>query len=277
MLIDTHTHVGLIYDHYEPLTPRAMLDWMDAHDVEKVVLLPLESPEGSSFYLTTWDILKVSHEHPDRFIPFCVVDPRMYVSRGRDSFRNIIGHYVHIGAKGFGEVIPGLAIDHPLQQETFAVCDDMKLAIVLHMDNRCCFDTPDLKGLETVVRNFPNATFIGHGPGFWAPISADVTQEEMGDYPKRPVVPGGRVDALMTQYPNLWADLSAGSGSNALMRDWEYGQAFLERHRKKLLFGTDYLHPAQNIPHFEMFASAAISNEARRAIGSENAIRLLNL
>jgi predicted TIM-barrel fold metal-dependent hydrolase len=254
-----------------------MLQWMDEHDVEKAVPLPLESPESASFYIPTWDMLRLCAEHPDRFIPFCVCDPRMSVSRGRESFRSIVTRYVDMGAKGFGEVKVGLPIAHPLLQDIYAVCGELRLPLLFHCDNVRCTDTCDLAGLEAMLRAFPDVRFIGHAPGFWAAISADVTQEEMGGYPRRPVAPGGRLDELLARYSNLYADLSAGSAHTAITRDWEFGQAFLERHHRKLLFATDYLHPGQNVPQFEMFASATLSEEARRAIARENAERVLAL
>jgi hypothetical protein len=277
MFIDTQVHVGPLYDQREPLTPRALLEWMDAHDVEMAAPLPLESPEAVSYYITSFEMLKLAKEHPDRFLPFCVMDPRMSTSGRKEGPRNVIRRYVEMGAVGFGEVIPPLPIDDPLQMDVFAACDEFHLPVVLHQDNRYCTDTPDLAGLERVVKAYPNATFIGHGPGFWAPISGDATQEEMGGYPKRPVAPGGAVERLMSTYSNLWADLSAGSGHNAITREWEYGQRFLERFSHKLLFATDYLYPGQPIPHFEMLATANLTDGARRSIASGNARRLLNL
>ena len=44
---------------------------------------------------------------------------------------------------------------------------------------------------------------------------------------------------LLADYPNLYADMSAGSGFNALSRDEDFTAGFLHRHRKKLLFGSD--------------------------------------
>ena len=44
----------------------------------------------------------------------------------------------------------------------------------------------------------------------------------------------------MRQYPNLYADLSAGSGLKALQRDRDFGRAFLCEFQDKLLFGRDY-------------------------------------
>ena len=45
---------------------------------------------------------------------------------------------------------------------------------------------------------------------------------------------------IMRQYPNLYADLSAGSGLRALQRDRAFGREFLIEFQDKLLFGRDY-------------------------------------
>lgn len=277
MLIDTHVHVGPLWDTYDEMTPKIMLDWMDAHDIEMAVPLPLESPESSSYYILTRDMLALCAAHPDRFIPFCVVDPRMAVGRGKESFRSIIGAYVDQGVVGFGEIKVGLPMNDPLLQQIYEACDDLGLPVVFHIDSVRCTDTPSLDGLEAMLRAYPNVNYIGHAPGFWSAISADVTEADMGGYPKRPVVPGGRLDHLFATYDNLYADLSAGSAHTAITRDWEFGQAFMERNHKRLLFATDYLYPAQEIPQFEMFTSADLSDAARAAIGSENARGLLGL
>lgn len=277
MLIDTHVHIGRVWDTYEPLTPEDMLAWMDQHEIEKAVPLPLESPESASYYIPTREMLTLCKKYPDRFIPFCVVDARMSMSRGKEGFRDRIRRYVEEGAVGFGELKIGLPLGDPRLQMLYGLCEEFRLPVLFHCDNIRCTDTPDLRGLEAMLQMFPNVTFIGHAPGFWAAISADVTEKDRGSYPQRPVVPGGRLDELLSTYPNLYADLSAGSAYNALTRDWTFGEAFLERHHRKLLFATDYLYRGQEVPQFEMFAKARLSEAARRAIGSENARRLFRL
>jgi predicted TIM-barrel fold metal-dependent hydrolase len=44
---------------------------------------------------------------------------------------------------------------------------------------------------------------------------------------------------MLSEFPNLYADLSANSGRNALGRDPEFAAAFLDRHQNKLMFGCD--------------------------------------
>ena len=58
-------------------------------------------------------------------------------------------------------------------------------------------------------------------------------------YPKGPVTPGGITDRLLSDYPNVYADSSAGSGLKALLRDEDHARAFLARHQDKIMFGSD--------------------------------------
>ena len=62
-----------------------------------------------------------------------------------------------------------------------------------------------------------------------------------------PVIPG-RVPQLLGKYKNLYGDISAGSGSNAIMRDPEYGAIFLETFQDQLVFGTDTAMPPKVRP-----------------------------
>jgi hypothetical protein len=50
---------------------------------------------------------------------------------------------------------------------------------------------------------------------------------------------GGLTDRYLSDYPNLYGDLSAGSGQNALSRDEDHAREFLRRHQSKLMFGSD--------------------------------------
>ena len=88
-----------------------------------------------------------------------------------------------------------------------------------------------------MLKAYPKATFIGHGNAFWANISADVPAGIA--YPTGKIQPGGLTDRMLADYPNLYADLSANSGRNALARDPDFAPAFLIRHKDKLLFGSD--------------------------------------
>ncbi len=76
---------------------------------------------------------------------------------------------------------------------------------------------------------------------------------------------------------NLWGDLSASSGAGALSRDRAFGQRFLARRADRILFGSDYLKPAQPVPQFELLASFDLPADVRTGIERGNAAKLLGL
>ena len=275
MIIDTHTHVGQVWAHLPALSPEAMLRWLDEHGVERAVLLPLESPESSSLPILTREVLVLARRHPDRFIPFAVIDPRASI-REQD-LRPLFEGYIEQGARGFGEHKVGLPIDDPRSQTLYGLAGELGLPVVLHMDGLRNTDAVGLPGLERMLRLFPQTTFIGHAPGWWSSISGDCTEADLNGYPQGPVTPGGAADRLLSQHANMWADLSAGSGARAISRDAEFGRAFLERHQEKLLFATDYLYPGQDVPQFELLERMELTPAAREKILHGNAERLLGL
>jgi predicted TIM-barrel fold metal-dependent hydrolase len=250
---------------------------MDAHNVAKAVVLPLVSPESSSYLNLTDQAIAAAKRHPDRLVPFCCIDPRTSYSGGRAGLRAMVKEYVDQGAKGFGEHKAGLRIDDPKMLALYEVCDDLKLPVLFHTDRERGMDSPGLPHLENVLKAFPHVTFIGHGPGFWASISGNATAADLGGYPTGTVKPGGALDRLFDAYGNLWGDLSAGSGAGALARDRDFGRQFLIRRADRLLFGTDYLRPEQNVPQFELLASFELPSEVRAKIERENATALLRL
>jgi hypothetical protein len=123
----------------------------------------------------------------------------------------------------------------------------------------------------------PGANFIGHATTFWSSISGGATQGEFKGYPKGPVKPGGALDRLMDKYPNLYGDLSAGSGLNAIRRDAKFGREFLIRHADRMLFGTDYLSDGQEVEQFEFLEKLDLPGEVQSKIFRQNARRILGL
>lgn len=275
--IDVHTHIGTTWNGNKELTADGLLHWMDEHDVERSVLLPLTSPESSSFLLLTEPALKAAKDHPDRFTAFCSIDPRTSVRGGRKGFLEVISRYVDQGARGFGEHKVGLDFDDPLMMQIYDVCQEVEIPLLFHMDNQRGKDQPGLPRLEHALSTFPKLNFIGHGPGWWASIAGGLTQKDLMSYPKGKVAAGGAIDRLMEKYPNIYGDLSAGSGANSISRDREFGRAFLIRRQDRLLFGTDYLQPGQNVPQFELFNSLDLPQEAAGKIFRSNAERVLKL
>lgn len=275
--IDVHTHLGQIWNHTRELTATGLLKWMDEHEIERAVVMPVVSPEAASFLLTTDFVLAQTKPHRDRLIPFCCIDPRTSYSGERHGLRHMLRQYVEQGAKGFGEHKPGVPIDDPRSMEIYAVCGELKLPLLFHLDEQRNTDEPGLPGLEMALAKNPDTIMIGHGPGWWASVSGDIAAKDLGGYPTGPVAPGGAVDRLMEKYPNLYGDLSAGSGAGALARDGTFGKAFLTRRQDRLMFGTDYLSPGQEVPQFDVLKKIELPAEVEAKVFRQNAIRILRL
>jgi predicted TIM-barrel fold metal-dependent hydrolase len=284
--IDIHTHLGTFYWGRE-LTADGLIKLMDQHDIERAVVLPLVSPESSPYPQTSEAALAAHKAHPDRLIAFCAVDPRVTTGNpsrfghvdGPRGIKEIVLRYKELGARGFGEHKVGLPFDHPLMMAVYEACAELELPILFHLDDIRSFDTPGLPRLENVLKQFPSLPLIGHAAGFWASISGDATTADFGRYPKipTPVTPGGALDRLMERYKNLYGDLSEPGGYSAIARDKEFGRQFLIRRAEQLLFGTDFLMPDQEIPHFALYESLDLPDEVQQKLFRGNAIRLLRL
>jgi predicted TIM-barrel fold metal-dependent hydrolase len=256
---------------------------MDEWGIEKGVVLPICSPETSFFYHTNEQTFDLYHRYPDRIIPFCCLDPRFGGHSPTTDFSWLLAEYQEQGARGVGEITANLYIDDPLVINLFRQCGEAGLPVTFHLANRIggmygVIDDRRLPRLERVLRECPDTVFLGHAMSFWAEVSADVDDETRGGYPKGPVVVPGRVQELMSTYPNLYGDLSAGSGFNAIARDPEYGIRFLEEFQDRLLFGTDLCHHNQDAPIVAFFRQLReekrISEAAYEKIAHANARKL---
>ena len=276
--IDVHTHLGIPMLRDNALTAKMMLDWMDKHNIEKVVVLALVSPESWMYPIMSNWVLEQTKAHRDRLLPFVDIDPRRAVYlRGRKAFVDMLSRYLEAGAVGVGEHKCGVAVDDPRNLEFFSAVSELELPLLFHMDTVRNTDKPGLPGLEKALQAAPKARFIGHANGWWANVSGDCTPKDMGTYPKGPVSPGGAVDQLLDKYPNIYGDISAGSGCNALTRDKKWGREFLVRHADRLMFGTDYLMTGQNIPQFKALEEFDLPPDVKEKICRTNAEKVLKL
>lgn len=273
-MIDFHVHIGNIYRHDYPnkigISASQLIERMDREGIEISVLLPLESPEGAFGYFLTEHAIKARDMYPERLIAFMCVDPRM-----SESAKMIDVFVKNYGCSGLGEHINELAFDDERNKIIYAKCDEYGLPLVFEINVNYCYDEVGLPRLEECLKEYPNVKFCGHGPSFWTAISGD--DDGKGGYPKRPITPGGALDRLLDRYDNLYADISAGSGHNALTRDPDFTHGFVDRHWKKLLFGTDYMGHGQSLPQIEWLKTLDVTTEVRMAIASENARKLLNI
>ena len=268
-MIDIHTHIGPLSfaPDWPTLTAEMLIERMDENGIEKSVILTLDSPEAVDGCLTVPEALKAVDTYPDRLIAFAAVDPR------RNKVAEKIRLYREMGCRGFGEHKMGLEVDDPRCQVIYETCGEIGWSVLFHHDPQLNIDENGLPRTEQMVKKFPETKFIMHGPGWWCEISGDCTVR--GGYPKGPVSPGGAIDRLLSAYPNLYADISAGSGHNALTRDLGFTPGFLDRHWQKICFGTDLLRDGQELPTVDWFKNLDLTPEKRAAIAWQNADKLI--
>lgn len=276
-MIDAHVHLGPAFAKPvgEPwLTAEQLVDRMNRWGIDRAVLLPLDSPEASPRgFFSNHDCLTAYHRFPERLLPFCCVDPR------RPDAVDLLPEWREAGCLGFGEHKTELAIDDFRSQRLYKACGELNWPVLIHLDHLAPFqlnwDEPGLPRFQRLVEELPHVTFIMHGPGWWSELSAHAPPGVI--YPPGPLELGGVADRLLSEAPNVYADLSAYSAYNALTRDPDFTPGFLKRNWQKLLFGTDYLKPGQECPIVEWVRKVDISEEWREAIQEGNLRRLLRL
>ena len=155
----------------------------------------------------------------------------------------VLTEAVKAGAQGFGEMKFQVAADGPELRRIYALAAELHVPILIHFQevdhfpNEGTWSTGFAKTFESILKTYPKTTFIGHADAFWANVSADYHNEAA--YPAGPIKRGGLTDKWLGDYPNLFGDMSANSGNNAMSRDAEFTADFLKRHQNKLLFGSD--------------------------------------
>ena len=149
--------------------------------------------------------------------------------------REVLVAALRAGAIGIGEQKFMVDADSRAVAMVAEIAQEFGVPVLLHFQFGR-YNT-GFENFPRIVEKFPKVTFIGHAQTWWANIDAKADQKVL--YPKGPVTPGGLTDKYLTDYPNVFADMSAGSGLNALLRDEDHARAFIARHQDKLMFGSD--------------------------------------
>jgi len=235
-IVDIHQHLN-----YSGRTDAQFFAHQAAMGVTMTVLLPAGRPvnqpsthDGKSNGLAAAisgnePAFVLAARHPDKLRCFAneVADVPDAVE--------IIRPFLKRGGIGIGEQKFGVAADSPHIGALAELAGEFNVPVLLHFQHGTY--NLGLDRFHKILERFPQVNFIGHAQTWWGNIDRRHKPETM--YPQGPVTPGGLTDRLLTEHPNMFGDLSAGSGLNALVRDEDHTRAFLERHQDKLLFGSD--------------------------------------
>jgi len=291
--IDAHQHVfwqqrndsGLVTDMDEQ---GVRLAWLLSWDIPRSddppnyhgVLNPEHLREdGSHPGIPLSDLLRARDRFPDRFVvgycpnPLLPPAPRVLEAAARMHDVRVCGEWKF-----------RVLFDDPRCLELFSAAGALGLPVVLHLDVPYLANPkggkpvyqPNWYGgtvdnLERALQACPQTIFLGHAPGFWREIS-DGAGDNPDRYPSGPVVPGGRLQPLLDQYPNLHLDLSAGSALKALERDPQHAVDFLKKYQDRVLFARDDYGGALA----QFLATLPLSLDTQEALYFRNAERLLS-
>ena len=268
MKIDCHQHVN-----WQGIDAQKLLAHLDSLSVDKAWLHSWEAIDGglewNYIHISISDLIKTCEAYPERFIPFAAPDPR------RPEVVSRLEKLVKKGVKGYGELKVHTTYDSPDCVRIFRRCGELGLPVLFHLQYLIEDFQPEvwygghIDNVERALKLCPETNFIGHGPGWWAEISDD-GQALTSHYPTGPIIPG-HIIRLLRSYPNIYADISAGSGLNALKRDRHFGREFLINHAEKVLYGTDWIDDG----HMKFLEELTLPEKVANKIFFENALRLV--
>jgi uncharacterized protein len=268
-IIDIHQHTT-----YSGRSDAELIAHQREMGVTKTVLLPAGSKYGLAAGAGGNDtVVAIARQYPKEYVFFANELPDI------PETRSVIEKYLKMGAIGIGEQKFHVDIDSGHIDLVASIAREFNVPVLLHFENNVY--NLGIENLSKVLARHPRVNFIGHAQTWWGNIDKNHVQTEM--YPKTPVTPGGITDRLLSDYPNMYGDMSAGSGLNSMLRDEDHARGFLKRHRDKLLFGSDCSDRKANGPDclgskiIAAIRRLAPDDQARRKILCDNASRLLKI
>ncbi|MBL9117123.1 MAG: amidohydrolase family protein [Verrucomicrobiaceae bacterium] len=279
-VIDIHQHTN-----YHGRSDEHLVAHQRAMGVTTTILLPGGRPanvpsthNGKSNGLAARvgpnsDALRVVEAYPKEFLLGA-----NEITDADDAVKSI-EEYLKKGAVIIGEQKFGVESDSPQSQKLYELAAAYKVPILLHFQHKTYNFGYDR--FYKMLEKYPNTHFIGHAQTVWANI--DKAHDWNNLYPKGKVTPGGLTERYLADYPNFWADMSAGSGLNALNRDEDFTRGFLDRHQDKILYGSDCADHFGRGPACQGAGTIAAirkmcpNKSAERKILFENSRKLFNL
>jgi uncharacterized protein len=224
-VIDIHQHTN-----YSNRSDDDLIAHQRKMGVTQTVLLPAGRFFGLDAQCGTNDSVEaLAKKLPGEFVFFANEVP--FLSEARDEIRK----YLQRGGRGIGEQKFTVESDSRAVEILAEIAQEFSVPVLLHFQFGR-YNTSYAR-FSRILEKYPKVNFIAHAQTAWANIDANCDQVTL--YPKGPVAPGGITDRYLRDYPNFHADMSAGSGLNAMRRDEKHAREFLARHAGKLMYGSD--------------------------------------
>jgi uncharacterized protein len=224
-VLDIHQHTN-----YSGRTDEQLRAHQRTMGIDQTVLLPAGSKYGLAAGCGGNDtVVALAKAYPKEFFFFANELPDLPETKA------VLEKFLKAGAIGIGEQKFHVACDSKAMQLVADIARDHGVPVLMHFQHNVY--NLSFERFHRMLEMYPTVNFIGHAQTWWGNIDKNYNQAAM--YPKGPVTPGGITDRLLSDYPNIYGDLSAGSGLNAFLRDEDHARDFLKRHQDKLVYGSD--------------------------------------
>jgi len=268
-IIDIHQHIP-----YSGRTAAQMMAHQAAMGISMTILLPAGSRYELAAGVNPYPETKaLAEQYPDRFRWFA-----NEVTDQPDAIE-VMRRQLEAGAISIGEQKFDVDCDSPAIERVATLAAEFGVPVLMHFQQGSY--NHHIERFHRILEKFPTVNFIGHAQTFWGNISKNYDESIL--YPTGPVTPGGITDRLLADHPNMYGDLSAGSGYRAFIRDEDHARAFFARHQDKLLYGSDCSDPVGRGPacsgtqQLNSVRRFSPDKRAERKILYENARRVLKL
>jgi predicted TIM-barrel fold metal-dependent hydrolase len=268
-IIDIHQHTN-----YTGRSDDELIRHQREMGIARTVLLPAGSKYGLAADCGGNDtVVAVARRLPKEYVYFANELPDI------PEARPVIERYLKGGAIGIGEQKFPVDADSAHIDLIARIAAEHEVPVLLHFE----FQKYNLNidRFHRILDRYLKVNFIGHAQTWWCNVDKGCDQKTM--YPTGAVRAGGITDRLLSDYSNVFGDLSAGSGLNSMMRDEAHAREFLKRHQDKLMFGSDCNDRQANGPQClgsKIIAAVkrfAPDKRAERKILYGNASKLLNI
>lgn len=211
-VIDFHQHTN-----YKGRADDVLVAHQRAMGVDLTVLLPAGSRYGlAADALGNESVLDLARRHPEEFVFYANELPDL------PETREVLEKYLQLGASGIGEQKFPVECDSAPMQLVYSIAREFDVPVLLHFQHGA-YNT-GIERFHSMLEKFPEVDFIGHAQTWWGNVDANHDQAVM--YPRAPVTAGGITDRLLSDYGNIYGDLSAGSGLNSMLRDEDHARGF---------------------------------------------------
>ncbi|MBM3833549.1 MAG: amidohydrolase [Verrucomicrobia bacterium] len=235
-VIDIHQHTN-----YSGRTDDQFIAHQRAMGISKTVLLPAGTPvERASTHMGKSNGLAAQCGGNQSVVDLARQYPKELLFGANEvtdlpNARQEIEKHLKLGAVMIAEQKFSLDCDSEHIQMLAGLAQEYSVPVLMHFQHNMY--NLGIERFHTILAKYPKVSFIGHAQTWWG--NTDKNHDQTILYPTTPVTAGGITDRLLSDYPNMFGDLSAGSGLNSMLRDENHARGFLDRHQDQLLFGSD--------------------------------------